>query len=176
MVATIKYAELAVVVMAVVLFAALALFARHTRAGMAWRATVSEPAMASSFGVDLRRVRYLNFFIGSAFAAVAGVMVATLNNVVEPQMGAVPSYKALAIIVIGGFGNLQGTLVAALLLGIVESYGVVFLSAWLDRDSVAFAVMLVVLMLRPQGIFAAGGRGRRGRIARFFKTAKEAAS
>ena len=175
--ATIKYAELAVVVMAIVLFTALALFARHTRAGMAWRATVSEPAMASSFGVDLRRVRYLNFFIGSAFAAAAGVMVAVLNNVVEPQMGAVPSYKALAIIVIGGFGNLQGTLVAALLLGIVESYGVVFLSTWLDRDSIAFAVMLAVLMLRPQGLFAQGPRGKRRRLAGFFKTApKEAVS
>ncbi len=172
MIATVRYAELAVVVMAIVLFTALALFAKHTRAGMAWRATVSEPAMASSFGVDLRRVRYLNFFIGSAFAAAAGVMVATLNNVVEPHMGAVPSYKALAIIVIGGFGNLQGTLIAALLLGIVESYGAVFLSAWLDRDSVAFAAMLAVLMLRPQGIFATAGGIKKGwRIGSLFKPA-----
>lgn len=175
MIATVRYAELAVVVMAIVLFTALALFAKHTRAGMAWRATVSEPAMASSFGVDLRRVRYLNFFIGSAFAAAAGVMVATLNNVVEPHMGAVPSYKALAIIVIGGFGNLQGTLIAALLLGIVESYGAVFLSTWLDRDSVAFAAMLAVLMLRPQGIFATAGPGRRWRLGSLFKLAKGAA-
>lgn len=174
MIATIKYAEAAVVVTAVALFTALALFAKHTRAGIAWRATVSEPAMASSFGVDLRRVRYLNFFIGSAFAAAAGTMVATLNNVVEPHMGAVPSYKALAIIVIGGFGNLQGTLVAALLLGIVEAFGAVFLSTWLDRDSVAFAAMLTVLMLRPQGIFAAAGGTRRRRIGSLFRTAKEA--
>lgn len=154
----VKFAELAVVLMAVVLLSGLALFAKHTRSGMAWRATVSEPRMAASFGVNLKRVRYLNFFIGSAFAAAAGVMVVVLNNVAEPQMGAVPSYKALAIIVLGGFGSLGGTLAAALLLGVIEAFGSVFLSAWLDRDSIAFATMLIVLLLRPQGLIAAGWR------------------
>ena len=144
--------------MADVLLSGLALFAKHTRSGMAWRATVSEPRMAASFGVNLKRVRYLNFFIGSAFAAAAGVMVVVLNNVAEPQMGAVPSYKALAIIVLGGFGSLGGTLAAALLLGVIEAFGSVFLSAWLDRDSIAFATMLIVLLLRPQGLIAAGWR------------------
>lgn len=154
LVGTVKYAELVVVVMALVLLSGLSLFANRTRTGMAWRATVSEPQMAASFGVDIRRIRYINFFIGSAFAAAAGVMVAVLNNVVEPHMGAVPSYKALAIIVLGGFGSLFGTLIAALLLGVVEAFGSVFLSSWLDRDSIAFAAMLAVLMVRPEGFFA----------------------
>lgn len=158
----IKYAEMAVVAMAVVFFTGLALFATRTRLGMAWRATVSEPRMAASCGVSLRQVRYLNFAIGSAFAAAAGVMVGVLNNVVEPSMGAVPSYKALAIIVLGGLGNMAGTLVASLLLGIVEAFGATYLANVIDRDSIAFAAMLCVLLVRPEGLFAVtGGHGPR---------------
>lgn len=161
----IRHAEIAVVVMAVVFFAGLALFATRTRIGMAWRATVSEPRMAASCGVDLRQVRYLNFAIGSAFAAAAGVMVGVLNNVVEPSMGAVPSYKALAIIVLGGLGNMAGTLVASLLLGIVEAFGATYLANVIDRDSIAFAAMLCVLLVRPEGLFAITG-GASTRAAR----------
>lgn len=156
----IKYAELAVLVMAVVLLSALGLFATRTRMGMAWRATVSEPRMAASCGVSLRKVRYLNFAIGSAFAAAAGVMVGVLNNLVEPSMGAVPSYKALAIIVVGGLGSTGGTLAASLLLGLVEAFGATYLSNVLDRDSIAFAAMLCVLLVKPDGLFSRTNRQR----------------
>jgi branched-chain amino acid transport system permease protein len=148
-----KAGEVAVVVAAVVLLSGLALFASRTRTGIAWRATVSEPAMAASFGVDLLQVRYLNFFVGSAFAAAAGAMVGVLNNLVEPTMGGVPSYKALAIIVLGGLGDVRGTLFAALALGVVESFGGIYLGRILDRDSIAFAFLIVVLLARPQGLF-----------------------
>ena len=161
----IKYAEIAVVVMAFVLLGGLALFSTRTRIGMACRATVSEPRMAASCGVSLRQVRHLNFAIGSAFAAAAGVMVGVLNNLVEPSMGAVPSYKALAIIVLGGLGNMGGTLVAALLLGLVEAFGATYLSNYLDRDSIAFAAMLCVLLVRPEGLFS-GTKGSTGLLAR----------
>lgn len=150
----IKFAELAVIVMAITLLSGLGFFATRTRIGMAWRATVSEPRMAASCGISLRQVRYLNFAIGSAFAAAAGVMVGVLNNLVEPSMGAVPSYKALAIIVLGGLGSMGGTLTAALLLGLIESFGATYLSNVLDRDSIAFAAMLFVLLVRPEGLFS----------------------
>ena len=84
----------------------------HTRIGIAARATVVDPAMAASSGVNVETIRYASFFIGSAFAGAAGVMVSLLNNLVEPTMGAVPSYKALAIIVLGGLGSVRGALVA----------------------------------------------------------------
>ncbi|MDQ6621836.1 MAG: branched-chain amino acid ABC transporter permease [Pseudomonadota bacterium] len=161
----IRYAELLVMGLAVVLLGSLAAFARRTRQGIAWRATVSEPRMAESFGVDVRRVRYLAFSIGSALAAAAGVLVVVLNNVAEPHMGSVPSYKALAIIVLGGFGSVGGTLVAALVLGIIEAFGSAFLSGWIDRDSIAFATMLLVLLIRPQGLVAVGMRSSRSRGA-----------
>ena len=109
--------------------------------------------MAESFGIDPIRVRYLNFFIGSALAGVAGMIVGILNNLVEPTMGSVPSYKALAIIVLGGLGNVRGTLVAALLLGVVESFGTIYLGSVLNRDAIAFVFLIIVLMFRPQGLF-----------------------
>ncbi len=148
-----KYAELVVLVGAVVLLSALALFATRTRTGIAWRATVSQPAMAASFGVNIQGVRYINFFVGSAFAAAAGVMVGLLNNLIEPTMGGVPSYKALAIIVLGGLGDVRGTLVAALALGVIEAFGSIYLGKILDRDSIAFAFLILVLLVRPQGLF-----------------------
>lgn len=149
----IRYAEISVAVLAVGLLSALAVFATKTRMGMAWRATVSEPRMAASCGVSLRQVRYLNFAIGSAMAAAAGVLLGVLNNLVEPSMGAVYSYKALAIIVMGGLGSMGGTLIASLFLGLIEAFGATYLSSYIDRDSIAFATMLLILLLRPEGLF-----------------------
>ena len=148
-----KQAEIVIMAGVIVLIGGLALLAQRTRIGIAWRATVTDPAMAQSFGVDVVKVRYLNFFIGSALAAAAGVMVALLNNLVEPTMGSVPSYKALAIIVLGGLGDVRGTLIAALALGVVESFGTIYLGAILDRDAIAFVFLILVLMVRPQGLF-----------------------
>jgi branched-chain amino acid transport system permease protein len=65
----------------------------------------------------------------------------------------VPSYKALAIIVLGGLGDVRGTLIAALALGVVESFGTIYLGTILDRDAIAFVFLIVVLMIRPQGLF-----------------------
>ena len=132
----------------------LAVLQSKTRLGIACQATVTDPQMAESFGINLKTVRYVNFFVGSALAGAAGVMVALLNNLVEPTMGSVPSYKALAIIVLGGLGSIPGTLMAALTLGIVEAFGTIYLGKLLDRNAIAFAFLILVLMVRPQGLFA----------------------
>ena len=145
--------EAATIVAAFGLLGALAVFAGRTRIGVAWRATVTDPEMARSFGIDTVKVRYLNFFIGSALAAVAGILVALLNNFVEPTMGSVPSYKMLAIIVLGGLGNVKGTLVASLALGVMESFGTIYAGHIMDRDAIAFLFLVAVLMVRPQGLF-----------------------
>jgi branched-chain amino acid transport system permease protein len=151
---TVSAAELSTLIISTALFLGLALFVTRTRFGIACRATVSDPTMASLFGISVTQVRVFTFFIGSAFAGVAGTFSGVLNNIVEPTMGAVPSYKALAIIVIGGFGDVRGTLVAALLVGLVEAFGTVYLTAFLDRDAIAFALLLIILFIRPQGLFA----------------------
>ena len=147
--------QLWMVIAAVVLLSAFAFFAVKTRSGVAWRATVSDPQMAQSFGVSVTGVRYTSFFIASVLAGIAGVLVGLLNNLVEPGMGSVISYKGLAIIVLGGLGNVTGTLVASLILGVVESFGTVFLDKVLDRDAIAFLFLIAVLMVRPHGLLGA---------------------
>jgi branched-chain amino acid transport system permease protein len=149
---TMNLVQIWMVVAAVVLLSAFAIFATRTRAGVAWRATVSDPPMAESFGISVSGVRYVNFLIASVLAGIAGVLVGLLNNLVEPGMGSVIAYKGLAIIVLGGLGSVPGTLVASLALGVVESYGTVFLDKVLDRDAIAFLFLIVVLMIRPQGL------------------------
>jgi branched-chain amino acid transport system permease protein len=147
-------AELMVMASTAIIIGILGYLQNKTRVGVACQATVTDPQMAESFGIRLRTVRDLNFFIGSALAAFAGVWVALLNNLVEPTMGSVPSYKGLAIIVLGGMGSVRGTLLAALVLGIIESFGTIYLSQFLDRNAIAFAFLILVLMFRPQGLFA----------------------
>ena len=149
-----KQAELLVMASSAVIIGVLGYLQSRTRIGVACQATVSDPQMAQSFGIKLSQVRDLTFFVGSALAGFAGVWVALLNNLVEPTMGSVPSYKGLAIIVLGGMGSVRGTLLAALVLGIVESFGTIYLGKYLDRNAIAFAFLILVLMLRPQGLFA----------------------
>ncbi|MBL8699008.1 MAG: branched-chain amino acid ABC transporter permease [Alphaproteobacteria bacterium] len=149
-----KAAELVVILASAAIIAALAILQRRTRLGIACIASVADPAMAQSAGIDLRRVRDLVFFVGSALAGYAGVMVGLLNNLVEPGLGAVPSYKALAIIVLGGLGSTAGALAASMVLGIVESFGTIHLGWLMDRNAIAFAFLIAVLMVRPHGLFA----------------------
>jgi branched-chain amino acid transport system permease protein len=147
--------QIAIIVSAAVIFLGLHLFTTRTRIGVAWRATVSRPKIAASFGVDAIRMRYLNFALGSALAAVAGGLVALLNNLVDPSIGFVVSYKALAIIVLGGLGSVRGTLIASIVLGLVEAYGTIFIGQWLDRDAIAFLALIALLMVKPQGFTGA---------------------
>jgi branched-chain amino acid transport system permease protein len=149
-----KLAEILVMLSTAAIIGVLGYLQNKTRVGVACQATVSDPQMAESFGIKLRQVRDINFFVGSALAGFAGVWVALLNNLVEPTMGSVPSYKGLAIIVLGGMGSVRGTLLAALVLGVVESFGTIYLGKLLDRNAIAFAFLIAVLMLRPQGLFA----------------------
>ncbi len=152
---TVNAVQLAIVAAAVIVFIGLHFFTTRTRIGVAWRATVSRPQIAASFGVDANKVRYLNFAVGSVLAGLGGSLIALLNNFVDPVIGYVVSYKALAIIVLGGLGSVRGTLIASLILGFVEAYGTIFIGSWLDRDAIAFLALIIVLMFRPQGFTGA---------------------
>ncbi len=143
--------QIAILTTTALVFVGLHLFTTRTRMGVGWRATVSRPRIAASFGIDAIQVRYLNFAVGSALAAIAGGLVALLNNLVDPAIGTVVSYKALAIIVLGGLGSVRGTLIASLVLGLVEAYGTIFVGSILDRDAIAFLAVIALLMIRPQG-------------------------
>jgi len=151
---SLRMVDMVIVFGSVAMLGVLSWLAQKTRIGIAWRATVDDPQMAESFGISVQKVRYLNFFIGSALAAVAGIFVSLLSNLAEPTMGGVPSYKALAIIVLGGLGNVTGTLIASVILGVVEAFGTIYVGDYLDRDAIAFACLILVLMFKPQGLFS----------------------
>ena len=108
--------------------------------------------MADAQGVATMRIISMSFFISSALAGAAGVLVGVFYNSVYPTMGDIPAYKALAIIVLGGMGSIPGTVLGAFLIGISETFLIGFVNIPLPRDALAFIVMIAVLMFRPYGL------------------------
>ncbi|HYF91186.1 MAG TPA: branched-chain amino acid ABC transporter permease [Symbiobacteriaceae bacterium] len=128
-----------------------------TRLGLAWRAVAGDLEIAQAMGIDLNRSVAMNFALGSALAAAAGLLVAYHYNEVFPTMGDVPAYKMLAIVVLGGLGNPLGTVAAGFLIGLAETLVVAFAGYLLPRDAIAFVALIIILMIRPQGLFARKG-------------------
>jgi branched-chain amino acid transport system permease protein len=98
------------------------------------------------------------FVLGYALAAMAGVFLGIQYDTVTPTMGAIPAYKMLAIIVLGGLGSPIGTIAAAMLLGIVETLVAAHFGFILPRDTIAFLALILVLLVRPQGLVAGKAR------------------
>ena len=127
-----------------------------TELGLAMRATSQDRAIASAMGINSHWIISVTFMIGSAVAAIAGVLVGIYYNQVYPSMGAVPAYKTLALIVVGGLGSVPGAVLAAILLGVAETLLIGYAGIPLPRDALAFIAMIAVLLWRPQGLL--GGR------------------
>jgi len=124
----------------------------RSKLGLAMRATAMDVETTSSFGVNTRAVITMNFLIGSAMAGAAGVLIGVYDNQVWPTMGSVPAYKCLAIIVLGGLGNIPGTVLASFLIGLAETILLGVLAIPFPRDALAFVAMILVLMFRPYGL------------------------
>ncbi|MCD6434988.1 MAG: branched-chain amino acid ABC transporter permease [Clostridiales bacterium] len=123
-----------------------------TKIGMAWKATQQDLEISMAMGVNSKNVVALNFMLGYAFAATAGIMIGILYNSVFPTMGDIPAYKMLAIIVLGGLGNPLGTVLAGLLIGLAETMVAAYVGFILPRDVIAFVVLIVFLLIKPNGI------------------------
>jgi branched-chain amino acid transport system permease protein len=142
---------------AVVVFATLEWMVRATRMGKSIRAVSQNIEACQVNGIDVEKVVWRTFLIGTALAALSGVLTAPVNVSVYGGMGESITLKTFAVIVMGGMGNVRGTLFAGILLGVVES----LVAGWLGlqfRDSVGFIALLLMLMLRPQGLFAQKAR------------------
>ena len=127
-----------------------------TSFGLMMRATSQDLEMAESIGINSRMVVALTFALGSAFAALAGILVGVNYNQVYPAMGNMPAYKSLALIVVGGLGSVPGAVIASLLLGVAETLLIGYAKIPLPRDALAFIAMIIFLLIKPQGLF--GGR------------------
>ncbi|HLS16140.1 MAG TPA: branched-chain amino acid ABC transporter permease [Beutenbergiaceae bacterium] len=137
-----------------VLVAALSLLVSRSRWGRGMRAVAENPAAAQVLGVNVDRVTSLTLAISSALGAVAGVLFAINVNSAQLGMGTAIELKGLAVIIVGGMASLPGALIGGLLLGFAEVAAVQHLgSSW--RDLVAFGLLFLILIVRPQGLFGA---------------------
>jgi branched-chain amino acid transport system permease protein len=131
-------------------------FLTKTRIGLAMRACAQDAETTSSFGVNVHAIIAINFLLGSAMAGAAGVLIGVYDNQVWPTMGTIPAYKALAIVVLGGLGNIPGTVLAAIVVGLAETFFIGVLAFPFPRDAVAFMAMILVLMFKPYGLLGKG--------------------
>ena len=133
--------------------AALFGFLKWSRWGWAVRATALDRDAARGMGVDVDRVNSIVFAIASALGGVGGVLVGMYYNVITPTMGFEATLKGIVAEVVGGVGNVPGAIVGSLLLGLVESYGVAILGTSY-RNLFAFVLLIAILVIRPNGLFA----------------------
>ena len=123
-----------------------------TKLGLAWRATANDTEIAKVCGVNTSNAMALSYILGYGFAAAAGIMVGILYNSITPALGEVPSYKMLAIIVLGGLGNPLGTVLAGLIIGFTEVFLSAYTSIPIPKDAIAFVVLIIMLLVKPEGL------------------------
>jgi branched-chain amino acid transport system permease protein len=136
---------------AVVLMGALHLFLARTRAGRAIRASAEDPVIATLLGINVNATVVACFAIGSALAGAAGVLVGITYNSVHPFIGVQMGIKGLVVMMLGGLGNVTGAMLAGVLLGILEVLGAGYLASSY-RDAFAFGALMLVLLVRPEGL------------------------
>ena len=157
--ATISVLQIFILVLSLAIMAALVTLVQKTKLGRAMRATAQAPQIAGLMGVNINSIISLTFIIGSALAAVAGVMVSAYYGVAHYYMGFLLGLKAFTAAVLGGIGNLAGAMLGGLLLGVIESMGAGYIGDITGgfmgsnyQDVFAFFVLILVLVLRPSGL------------------------
>jgi len=149
---TITPNQIMILVVGLIIMVSLKLFIDKTKLGKAMRATSQNQPVASLMGININRIISLTFAIGSALAAIAGVLMA-LEFKVYPTMGTMAGLKAFIAAVIGGIGNVNGAMVGGIILGLLETFGVVILGIPQGlKDTIAFSVLVLILLFRPSGI------------------------
>jgi branched-chain amino acid transport system permease protein len=147
----VTYLQAAIIGLTLVIMAALFYFIHFTRLGIALRATAQDQLMASLVGIPVNKIIAFTFILGSALAAIAGVMVAMYDDVLGFDAGYRVGLKAFTAAILGGIGNIPGAVLGALILGVTEAlttyqYG----SEW--SDVTTFVVLMLALLLRPRGL------------------------
>src|SRR5205085_11904482 len=139
----------------VVLLVALTWFVQRTQTGKAMRATSYDREAAAMMGIDVDRVIVVTFFIGSALAGAAGVFNSIEYQQVFPYMGFQAGLFAFTAAVVGGIGNLPGSVAGGLLIGLAEAFATGYVSSTFQQ-AVVFAVLIFVMLVRPSGLFGRG--------------------
>ena len=135
----------------VVIMVALTFFTKKTKMGKAMRAVSEDKDAAELMGINVNVTISLTFAIGSALAAIAGVLLCSAYPVLIPTTGSMPGIKAFTAAVFGGIGSIPGAMLGGILLGIIEIFSKSYISTALS-DAIVFAVLIVVLLVKPTGI------------------------
>ena len=129
----------------------LTLFTGKTRMGKAMRAVSEDRDAAQLMGINVNQTISLTFAIGSALAAIAGVLLCSTITTLQPTTGSMPGIRAFTASVIGGIGSIPGAMLGGVLLGLIEIFGKAYISSELG-DAIVFAVLIVVLLFKPTGL------------------------
>ncbi len=139
------------IIVCIIVMIALNLFINKTKMGRAMRAVSEDKGAAQLMGINVNSTISTTFAIGSALAAVAGVLFCAAYPTLQPTTGSLPGIKAFTAAVFGGIGSIPGAMIGGLLLGVIQILGSAYISTELS-DAVVFAVLIVVLLVKPTGI------------------------
>lgn len=148
---TISGETLVIIVTSIVIMAALMLFIKKSKAGQAMLAVSEDKGAAQLMGINVNGTIALTFAIGSALAAVAGMLLCSAYPSLTPYTGSMPGIKAFVAAVFGGIGSIPGAFIGGILLGIIEILGKAYISSQL-ADAIVFSVLIIVLLVKPTGL------------------------
>ena len=148
---TITGEVLVTVVVSVVIMLALTWFTSSTRIGKSMRAVSEDRDAAQLMGINVNKTISITFAIGSALAAVAGVLMCSSIPVLQPTTGSMPGIRAFPAAVLGGIGSIPGAMLGGVLLGIIETFAKAFLSTQFS-DAIVFGVLIIILLVKPAGL------------------------
>ena len=135
----------------VIIMVTLTLFTSRTKLGKAMRCVSEDRGAAELMGINVNRTISLTFAIGSALAAIAGVLLCSSYPILQPTTGSMPGIKAFTAAVFGGIGSIPGAMLGGILLGVIEIFGKAYISTELG-DAIVFAVLIIVLLVKPAGL------------------------
>ena len=144
--------DLSIVALSFLLMGGLMLVMRRTQTGRALRAIAESPKAAALLGINVEGLFYMTSVCAASLGGASGVLIALYSNAVFPLMGQPMLHKGIAVIILGGMGDIRGALIGGLFLGFAEVMSVAYIGSTM-RDAVAFGLLFVVLLLRPQGMF-----------------------
>ena len=148
---TVSYVSLLTIAACVVIMIGLTTFVNKSKMGKAMRACSEDKAAAQLMGINVNATISATFAIGSALAAIAGVLLCSFNTSLMPTTGSMPGIKAFTAAVFGGIGSIPGAMLGGILLGLIEQLSKVYIST-LWSDAVVFGVLVLVLVFKPAGL------------------------